>query len=124
MFYKKYGAITSKIAKCGSCAERSTRRTVHGHAAAETESLQDDGWKVLARQARWTFPHVAARWCTSATRYHPWAEPIAARAEAVWDEQLDERGLPQGMETAATIGRPEAVVEQGQCSDWRHHSCA
>ena len=48
----------------GTLAERFARRAVHGHAADETESLLDDDWKVLTRQARWTFPHLAAR-CAS-----------------------------------------------------------
>ena len=36
------------------------KHTVHGHAADEAESLQDHGWKMLARQARGTFSHLAA----------------------------------------------------------------
>ena len=55
-FYKKYGAMTCKIAK----AECLARHEMHGHAADETESFQDYGWKMLARQARRTFSHLAA----------------------------------------------------------------
>ena len=48
---------------------------MRGHAADETESFQDYGWKMLARQARRTFSHLAA-------------------ADArVWDEQLDDVDL-------------------------------
>ena len=45
----------------GAHAERFARRAVRGHAADEAGSFLDDEWKVLARQARWTFPHLAAR---------------------------------------------------------------
>ena len=60
-FYKKYGAMTSKIAKAGlmpsalhcvRCMGTPTTRL--------TESFQDYDWKVLARQARRTFSHLAA----------------------------------------------------------------
>ena len=58
-FHKKHGAMTSKIAKAGlmPCLARCE---MHGHAADETERFQDYGWKMLARQARRTFSHLAA----------------------------------------------------------------
>ena len=60
-FYKKYGADHEQDCQSGAHAERFARRAVHGHAADETESLQDRDWKVLARQTRGTMAQLAAR---------------------------------------------------------------
>ena len=50
-------------------------------------------------------------------------EPIAAWAEAVWDEQLDDADLHKAWRRQQATGGPEAVVEQSQRAPRaaRHH---
>ena len=107
-FYKKYGATTSKI-------ERSARCTVYGHAADETDSLQDDDWEVPR-----TLPHLAAR-CASMRPNTKLGRAHRGVGRGSVGRAAGRRRFAQGMETAATIGGPETVVEQGQWSDWWHH---
>ena len=64
----------------GALAERPARCEVRGRAANRVESPQDHDWKMLARQTRGTFSHLASG-------------HVVAWAEAVLDEQLDDADL-------------------------------
>ena len=52
--------MTSEIAKAGLMPSALHGVRCMGIAADETESFQDYGWKMFARQARRTFSHLAA----------------------------------------------------------------
>ena len=121
-FYKKYGAITSKDRQGGVHAEWSARREVHGHAADEAESLQDHGWKMLARQTRGTFSHLAAGDARVRPDTHVQSRAHCGMGRGSLGRAAGRRRSAQGLETTATTGGPEAVVEQGQWPDGCHHS--
>ena len=87
--HKRYGAITSKLAKVGLMPSGPARYAVHGHAANKSKSLQDNGWAVPASQARRAI--AGGSRCHECDPSHACrVEPIVAWAEAVWDQQLDD----------------------------------
>ena len=122
----------------GSCRAVYTAFGAWAMPPTRTEGFQDHGWKVPPGQTRGTVAHLAARNASVRSdtpmqrRANPsvgrggvgraaGTMPIAAWAEAVWDEQLDDANRSVGMEAT---GGPEAVVEQSEFLPRALSSCA
>ena len=121
-FYKKYGAITSKIAKAGLMPSALHGVRCMGMPPSRLKAFRTTVGRFLpgkhaGRSLTW---RLAMHECDPTHTCR--VEPIVAWAEAIWDRQLDDVDLfAQGLEATATTGRPEAIVEQSRWPDGGHH---
>ena len=125
VFYKKYGAVTSKIAMAGFMPSGLHGERCMGMPPSRVKSFRTTTGRCLpgkhaGRSLTW---RLAVHQCDP---IHPCrVEPIVAWAEAVWDEQLDDADLQKAwrrqQRLVGAIGGLEAVVEQGQWPDGCHY---
>ena len=120
-FYRKYGAITSKIAKAGPMPSGLHGMRCMDMPPARVKAFLGLRLAVLARQKCGTIAHVA----TGHARVRPDSR-VQDRADCGVSRGRVGRaagrcGTARGLETAATTGGCETVVEQSQRSDGRHH---
>ena len=120
-FCKKYGAITSKIAKASLAPSGLHGVRCMGMPPTRAESFQDHGWKMLTRQTCGTFSHLAAGDARVRSGTHVQGRAKRSVGRGSVGRAAGRCRFAQCLETTATIGGLEAVVEQGQCPDRRHH---
>ena len=120
-FFRKYGAVTSKIAKAGFLPSGLHGVRCLGLPPTRVKALRTTIGQCLpgkhaGRSLTW---RLAVHECDPIHACR--VEPIVAWAEAVWDEQLDDSELSQGVETTATARGHETHVESSEWSRRSHY---
>ena len=116
-FYKKYGAITSKIAKAGLMPSGLHGVKCMGMPPTRLKAFRTTVGRCLpgkhaGRSLTW---RLAMHECDPTHTCR--VEPIVAWAEAVWDEQLDDADLHRAWRRQQRL----VGLEQGQWPDGCHH---
>ena len=120
-FYKRYGAITSKIAKAGLIPSGLHGVWCLGVPPTRVEAIKTTIGRCLSGKhaGHSLTQRLAMHECDPIRTCR--IEPIVARAEAVWDEQLDGAEPHTAWRRQQRLVGFEAVLEQSQWPDGRHH---